>query len=128
MSHHSDFAEVALAPPSTSITGNGTTPGPTAKGTVTPDDGRVDWIHVWIIQPQGASFAAAVGFWPPAESTGPTADRAWTVQTTLQPGSDAFIEGPVFAMALASMSSTRADDTTATIQQWSETVSCVTLP
>ena len=108
MSHHSNFDEIALV--------NG---APRASGTVQPQGG-VDWMHVWIIQPQGSTFAAATGDWSGAPAS------AWTVDTIKQPGSAEFTEGPAFALAFASMSTRQPDGTTeTTIQLWSETLSCV---
>lgn len=109
MAHLSDFKQLTLP----SAAG-----GPVATGIVRPD-GAVDWIHVWILQPQGSTFATAVGFWGV-----PSQDAEWTVHTELQPGSAAFAKGPALALAIASMSTVAADGTReSTVLHWTQTVS-----
>jgi hypothetical protein len=103
VTHISDFAQLTLQTEET---------GPVATGTVTPD-GKVDWIHVWIVQSQESTLATAVGFgsFPSAE---------WSVQTHLQEGSGSFQKGPALALASASMTTILENGTRdSTVLHWS---------
>jgi len=108
LAHLSDFKQLLLPNPAA---------GPVASGTVRPD-GAVDWIHVWILQPQGSTVAAAVGGW---DEPRPGAD--WEVDTQLQPGSAPFVKGSALALATASMTTVASDGTRdSTVLHWTQTI------